>query len=138
MIVKRKLEDKEREITMKLEDINFNVDKIKGTIQMIGESETLSTALNNLEKRQKSLNAELEAVKDKKGLTIRVSRPCEECNVIDGHKMIPHKINPSEHSSESALDNEGFDYEIINDGTISDLIDKIRIILIENNLINVN
>ena len=81
---------------------------------------------------------ELEAVKDKKGLTIRVSRPCEECNVIDGHKMIPHKINPSEHSSESALDNEGFDYEIINDGTISDLIDKIRIILIENNLINVN
>ena len=43
MIVKRKLEDKEREITMKLEDINFNVDKIKGTIQMIGESETLST-----------------------------------------------------------------------------------------------
>ena len=66
MIVKRKLEDKEREITMKLEDINFNVDKIKGTIQMIGESETLSTALNNLEKRQKSLNAELEAVKELK------------------------------------------------------------------------
>jgi hypothetical protein len=42
------------------------VDKIKGTIQMIGESETLSTALNNLEKRQKSLNAELEAVKELK------------------------------------------------------------------------
>ena len=66
MIVKRKLEDKEREITMKLEDINFNVDKNKGTIQMIGESETLSTALNNLEKRQKSLNAELDAVKELK------------------------------------------------------------------------
>ena len=81
---------------------------------------------------------ELKAVKDKKGLTIRVSRPCEECNVIDGHKMIPHKINPSEHSSESALDNEVFDYEVINDGTISDLIDKIRNILIENNLIKVN
>ena len=31
---------------------------------MIGESETLSTALNNLEKRQKSLNAELDAVKE--------------------------------------------------------------------------
>ena len=81
---------------------------------------------------------ELEAVKKRGGITIRVSRPCEECNVIDGHKMIPHKINPSEHSSESALDNEVFDYEIINDGTISDLISKIRNILIENNLIKVN
>ena len=81
---------------------------------------------------------ELKAVKSKGGLTIRVSRPCEECNVIDGHKMIPHKINPSEHSSETALDNEVFDYEIINDGTISDLIDKIRNILIENKLITKN
>ena len=81
---------------------------------------------------------ELEAVKKRDGITIRVSRPCEECNVIDGHKMIPHKIYPSEHSSESALDNEVFDYEIINDGTISDLIDKIRNILIENKLITKN
>jgi hypothetical protein len=28
LIVKRKLEDKEREITMKLEDINFNIEKL--------------------------------------------------------------------------------------------------------------
>jgi hypothetical protein len=64
LIVKRKLEDKEREITLKLEDIHFNIEKIKGSIQMIGESETLTTALKNLEKRSTNLNAELNAVKE--------------------------------------------------------------------------
>ena len=64
LIVKRKLEDKEREITLKLEDINFNIDKIKGSIQMIGESETLTTALKNLQKRNVNLNSELQAVKE--------------------------------------------------------------------------
>ena len=64
LIVKRKLEDKEREITLKLEDINFNIDKIKGSIKMIGESETLTTALKNLEKRNVNLNSELQAVKE--------------------------------------------------------------------------
>ena len=64
LIVKRKLEDKEREITLKLEDINFNIEKIKGSIQMIGESETLTTALKNLEKRSLNLNSELQAVKE--------------------------------------------------------------------------
>jgi hypothetical protein len=42
LIVKRKLEDKEREITMKLED---NIEKVNGSIKMIGESEILTTAL---------------------------------------------------------------------------------------------
>ena len=64
LIVKRKLEDKEREITLKLEDVNFNIDKLKGSIKMIGESEVLTTALNNLEKRKKSLDAELNGVKE--------------------------------------------------------------------------
>jgi hypothetical protein len=64
LIVKRKLEDKEKEITLKLEDINFNIEKIKGSIQMIGESETLTTALKNLEKRSSNLNSELNAVKE--------------------------------------------------------------------------
>jgi hypothetical protein len=52
LIVKRKLEDKEREITMKLEDINFNIEKVNGSIKMIGESEILTTALSNLEKKR--------------------------------------------------------------------------------------
>lgn len=64
LIVKRKLEDKEREISMKLEDINFNIEKIKGSIQMIGESETLTTALSNLQKRKGNLDNDLLAVKE--------------------------------------------------------------------------
>jgi hypothetical protein len=64
VVVKRKLEDKEREITLKLEDVQFNIDKVKGSIQMIGESEVLTTALNNLNKRAEVLNAELEGVKE--------------------------------------------------------------------------
>jgi len=64
VIVKRKLEDKEREITLKLEDVGFNIDKLKGSIKVIGESEVLTTALKNLEKRQSVLDEELFAVKE--------------------------------------------------------------------------
>jgi hypothetical protein len=64
LVVKRKLEDKEREITLKLEDVQFNIDKVKGSIQMIGESEVLTTALNNLEKRKNVLSSELNGVKE--------------------------------------------------------------------------
>jgi hypothetical protein len=64
VMVKRKLEDKEREITLKLEDVQFNIDKVKNSIKLIGESEVLSTALNNLEKRKGNLDAELLGVKE--------------------------------------------------------------------------
>ena len=64
LIVKRKLEDKEREITLKLEDVNFNIAKVKGSIKMIGESEVLTTALKNLEKRKETLDTELNATKE--------------------------------------------------------------------------
>ncbi len=64
LVVKRKLEDKEREITLKLEDVNFNIAKVKGSIQMIGESEVLTTALKNLEKRKENLDVELNATKE--------------------------------------------------------------------------
>jgi hypothetical protein len=64
LIVKRKLEDKEREISLKLEDVEFNIDKIKGSLKMIGESQVLTTALKNLEKRYSNLNSELQAVKE--------------------------------------------------------------------------
>ena len=64
LIIKRKLEDKERQITLKLEDVSFNIDKLKGSIKMIGESEVLNTALTNLEKRKTSLDAELNGVKE--------------------------------------------------------------------------
>jgi hypothetical protein len=64
LIVKRKLEDKEREITLKLEDVQFNIEKVKGSIQMIGESVVLSTALKNLEKRRDVLSTELNVTKE--------------------------------------------------------------------------
>lgn len=64
LIVKRRLEDKEREISLKLEDVQFNIEKVKGSIQMIGESEVLTTALKNLEKRKENLDGELLGVKE--------------------------------------------------------------------------
>jgi hypothetical protein len=64
IMTKRKLEDKEREIELKLEDVQFNIEKVKGSIQMIGESEILTTALKNLEKRKSNLDAELLGVKE--------------------------------------------------------------------------
>jgi hypothetical protein len=64
MVIKRKLEDKEREISLKLEDVDFNIQKLKGSIKMIGESEVLTTALNNLEKRKVNLDNELFGVKE--------------------------------------------------------------------------
>lgn len=63
-MVKRRLEDKEREITLKLESVSFNIDKVKGSIKMIGETEVLSKALKNLEKRHDNLKAELDGVKE--------------------------------------------------------------------------
>jgi hypothetical protein len=64
LITKRKLEDKEREIVLKLEDVNFNIEKVSSSIKYIGESKTLSVALNNLSKRKDNLEAELQAVKE--------------------------------------------------------------------------
>ena len=64
MIVKRKLEDKEREISIKLEDIDFNISKLEASIKYIGESEVLSTAMNNLTARKEVLNSELLAIKE--------------------------------------------------------------------------
>ena len=64
LIVKRKLEDKEREIQLKVEDLDFNITKLTTSIQYIGESEHLTTALTNLKKRKGILDAELLAVKE--------------------------------------------------------------------------
>jgi hypothetical protein len=64
MIVKRKLEDKEREIQIKLEDLNFNISKLETSIKYIGESEVLTTAMTNLKTRKEVLNEELQAIKE--------------------------------------------------------------------------
>lgn len=68
---------------------------------------------------------ELKAIEERGGLTIRVNRD-------NGTRAID--LNP--HASETALDYHDFDYVIDNDGSISDLINKVREILIKENLIN--
>ncbi|TXG84663.1 MAG: hypothetical protein E6R13_02880 [Spirochaetes bacterium] len=63
---------------------------------------------------------EMEAIVEKGGITIRVVRT----GTVTGT-----------HPSETALDGHTMHYEIINDGTIEDLIEKVREILIERNII---
>jgi hypothetical protein len=67
---------------------------------------------------------ELEAINDMNGLTIRVVRP-----QIETANFKP------QHPSETALDDAEFDYEIINDGSVDDLIEKVRQILITEKII---
>jgi len=70
---------------------------------------------------------ELESVVERGGVTIRVIRDY----ALRGGPEDPKNIHPSE----TALDNAKFDYEIINDGTIEDLVEKVREILIKENII---
>jgi hypothetical protein len=64
LITKRKLEDKEREIVLKLEDVQFNIEKVESSIKYIGESNALKIALGNLSKRRKNLDTELQSIKE--------------------------------------------------------------------------
>ena len=68
---------------------------------------------------------EMEAVVERKGVTIRVIRP----DMYSLQAMVPA------HASETALDDAKFDYEIINDGSIEDLIEKVKQILITEKII---
>jgi len=64
LITKRKLEDKEREITLKLEDVELNIHKIESSMKMIGESNSLAIALGNLRKRKDTLEEEILAIRE--------------------------------------------------------------------------
>ena len=66
LVGKKKLEDKEREISLKLEDVKFNISKVKTSKEYMGASEVLNVALENLQKRQGSLEDDLQAVKELK------------------------------------------------------------------------
>lgn len=63
---------------------------------------------------------ELEAVKQRGGITIRVNRG---------------EPKENEHASETGLDNATFDYVIDNNGTIEELVEKVRIILKTENIL---
>ena len=70
---------------------------------------------------------ELEAVKKRGGITIRVNRDY----VLTGGPEDPKE----QHKSETALDKAEFDYEIDNKGSIEELIEKVKQILIRENLL---
>lgn len=84
---------------------------------------------------------ELKAIKDRGGIVIRVNRKTinlkENNNLV--HSAIQNgEINPNdliEHPSETALDDAEFDYVIDNNGTIEDLIIKVKEILIKEELL---
>jgi hypothetical protein len=84
---------------------------------------------------------EMEAVVEKKGITIRVSR--HPINLKINGEMLhttqedynTYVTKRKEHPSETALDDTVFDYEIENNGSIEDLVEKVREILIKENII---
>ena len=74
---------------------------------------------------------ELQAVKDKGGINIRVNRPKERELILRNATSIidTRKTLEPEHKSETALDNAEFDYVISNNGTIEDLVNECRNII---------
>lgn len=72
---------------------------------------------------------ELKAVKDRGGISIRIERFKQISENIRVHGVgVPHE-------SETALDNATFDYVIDNNGTIEELVVKVKEILIKENII---
>jgi hypothetical protein len=67
---------------------------------------------------------ELEAVKSKEAITIKVTRNWGSTENLFNN-----------HPSETALDDAEFDYEIVNDGTMENLIQKVKQILIKESII---
>lgn len=90
---------------------------------------------------------ELKAVKDRKGITIRVNRnfvkDCNYCGKTIREQMkgcneitcYRQNLKIIEHPSETALDDAKFDYTIDNNSSIEDLIEKVREILIKEKVI---
>ncbi len=74
---------------------------------------------------------ELQAVKDKGGINIRVNRPKERELILRNATSIidTRKTLEPEHKAETVLDNAEFDYVILNNGTIEDLVNECRNII---------
>jgi ABC-type oligopeptide transport system ATPase subunit len=85
---------------------------------------------------------ELQAIKDREGISIRVNRPLSYDNsALSYAENLANKqqeFNNKQgafHLSETALDNAEFDYTIDNTGTIEELIEKVKEIVIKENII---
>ena len=73
---------------------------------------------------------ELEAVKSRGSISIRVERNVLNETAYEKSYRITH-----EHESETALDNAEFDYTIDNNGSIEELIEKVKKTLIKEKII---
>lgn len=79
---------------------------------------------------------ELKAIKDRNGITIRVNRDLKiKERQIGASEFVANQVLNSLHPSETALDNAKFDYVIDNNGTIEELVEKVREILIKEKVI---
>jgi len=83
---------------------------------------------------------EMEAVKNRGGITIRVNRPKATesigMDIIDmENNQVVKSYRKSEHESETALDNAEFDYVIDNNSDIHHLIEEVRKMLIHFKII---
>ena len=77
---------------------------------------------------------EMKAVEDKGGITIRVNRPYS--TVVGQGNGNPATFSQTQfHPSETALDGAKFMYEINNNGTMEDLVKKVRSILVNEKLL---
>lgn len=70
---------------------------------------------------------ELQAVKSRRGISIKVNRGRTGGEILEDKN--------SEHPSETSLDTATFDYVIHNDGSIEELIEKVKEILIKEKII---
>ena len=81
---------------------------------------------------------ELKAIEDRAGITIRVNRPMGgskfEGTQEEWDKLV-ERNKQVQHESETALDDAEFNYTINNDGTLLELIAKVRQILIEQKIL---
>lgn len=77
---------------------------------------------------------EMEAIKKVNGITIKVNRQHKYGDLYHIPETVDKLFN-GQHISETALDNAKFDYEIDNDGTIKNLVDKIREVVIKEKFI---
>ena len=78
---------------------------------------------------------EMEAVKKRGGITIRVNRPCDICGGSGYHKMSCPVSKSGEHYSEIALDSAAFDFVINNNKDIEHLVKEVKKILKKLNII---
>lgn len=76
---------------------------------------------------------EAKAVKDRKGIIIRVNSTFIKYS--DGSYRARNPMMGDNHPSETALDNYKFDYTIDNNGTIEELVDKVKQILIKEKIL---